>query len=194
MGIVQPPLMTAQPRKSPPYPKNCLLSRPLVAQMKLNAQLGVAQKPTGSAVPTTDIVQPPLMNAQLDVAQKPTGSVVPTTDIVPPPLMTAQQKKLPTIPRKLNVIKTTCGPDETECPAGCCPEANWFCCPDNRYCAATADDCPAKKFPTLPKKLSVVKTTCGPDETECPAGCCPEANWFCCPDNRYCAATADDCP
>merc|ERR1711936_711375 len=29
--------------------------------------------------------------------------------------------------------KTTCGPDETECPAGCCPEANWFCCPDNRF-------------------------------------------------------------
>ena len=32
--------------------------------MKLNAQLDVAQKPTGSAVPTTDIVQPPLMTAQ----------------------------------------------------------------------------------------------------------------------------------
>merc|ERR1711878_250298 len=97
------------------------------------------------------------------------------------------------LPKKLSVVKTTCGPDETECPAGCCPEANWFCCPDNRYCAATADDCPAIKLPSLlPKK--VVKTTCGPDETECPAGCCPEANWFCCPDNRYCAATADDCP
>merc|ERR1712083_67147 len=99
-----------------------------------------------------------------------------------------------TLPKKLSVVKTTCGPDETECPAGCCPEANWFCCPDNRYCAATADDCPAKKFPTLPKKLSVVKTTCGPDETECPAGCCPEANWFCCSDNEYCAATEADCP
>merc|ERR1712043_129561 len=153
--------MTAQPKKSPPCPKNCPSSKPLVAQMKLNAQL--------------------------DVAQKPTGSAVPTTDTVPPPLMTA-------LPKKLSVVKTTCGPEETECPAGCCPEANWFCCPDNRYCAATADDCPAKKIPTLPKKLSVVKTTCGPDETECPAGCCPEANWFCCPDNRYCAATADDCP
>merc|ERR1712228_335541 len=68
------------------------------------------------------------------------------------------------------------------------------CCPDNRYCAATADDCPARLFPTLPKKLSVVKTTCGPDETECPAGCCPEANWFCCPDNMNCAATEDYCP
>ena len=33
----------------------------------------------------------------------------------------------------------------TECPAGCCPEVGWFCCPDNLYCAATAADCPAKK-------------------------------------------------
>merc|ERR1719418_2500 len=61
---VLPLLMTAQPKNSPPYQKNCLLSRPLVAQMKLNAQLDVAQKPTGSAVPTTDIVQPLLMTAQ----------------------------------------------------------------------------------------------------------------------------------
>merc|ERR1711981_1369688 len=84
-----------------------------------------------------------------------------------------------------------CGPEETSCPAGCCPEANWFCCPDNRYCAETADNCPSY-FPfSLVKPL---KGDCGPDETECPAGCCPEVNWFCCPDNRYCAATADDCP
>merc|ERR1712073_121938 len=145
-----------------------------------------------------------------------------------------------TLPKKLSVVKTTCGPDETECPAGCCPEANWFCCPDNRYCAATADDCPAiklpsllpkklsvvkttcgpdelecqvdvahmpagsavlmacivppilltahKKLPTIPRKLNVIKPPCGPDETECPAGCCSEANWFCCPNNRYCPA------
>merc|ERR1712018_322949 len=90
------------------------------------------------------------------------------------------------------LVKTTCGPDETECPAGCCPEADWFCCPDDLYCAATASDCPTRNIFSLKKKP--VKTTCGPDETECPAGCCPEANWFCCPDNRYCAATADDCP
>mmetsp|Transcript_61484 Transcript_61484/g.70503 ORF Transcript_61484/g.70503 Transcript_61484/m.70503 type:complete len:91 (+) Transcript_61484:130-402(+) len=32
--------------------------------------------------------------------------------------------------------------DGTECPAGCCPEYNWFCCPDNIYCAATYADCP----------------------------------------------------
>merc|ERR1719216_783285 len=122
------------------------------------------------------------------------------------------------VTKKSLAVRTTCGPDETECPAGCCPEANWFCCPDNRYCAATADDCPSIKLPNLlpkkkmgpvcegcpkqvvkkttcgPDETECPKTTCGPDETECPAGCCPEANWFCCPDNRYCAATADDCP
>merc|ERR1712212_1261773 len=116
-----------------------------------------------------------------------------------------------------------CGPDETSCPAGCCPEANWFCCPDNMYCAATAADCPfvAKKAqlmkmaknrqcgpdetscpagccPFVAKKAQLMKMAKnrqgGPDETACPAGCCPEANWFCCPDNMYCAATAADCP
>ena len=38
--------------------------------------------------------------------------------------------------------KTTCGPDETECPNNCCPVANWFCCADGRYCAETEDKCP----------------------------------------------------
>ena len=48
---------------------------------------------------------------------------------------------------KVKLNDRQCGPDETSCPAGCCPEANWFCCPDNMYCAATAADCPfvAKK-------------------------------------------------
>merc|ERR1719341_602274 len=57
------------------------------------------------------------------------------------------------------------------------------------YCAATAADCPF-----VAKKAQLMKMAknrqCGPDETSCPAGCCPEANWFCCPDNMYCAATA----
>merc|ERR1712008_164029 len=123
---VPPPLMTAQLDYSPLCPKNCLSSKPLVAQMKLNAQLDVAQKPTGSAVPTTDTVPPPLMtaqpknsppcpkncpsskppvaqmklNAQLDVAQKPTCSAVPITDTVPPPLMTAQPSDCPICSKK----------------------------------------------------------------------------------------------
>merc|ERR1711936_1464278 len=88
-----------------------------------------------------------------------------------------------------------CGPDETNCPAGCCPEANWFCCPDNFYpgCAPTAADCPFFEKKTQLIKMSKTKQ-CGPDETDCPGGCCPWANWFCCPDAYYCAATADDCP
>ena len=94
---------------------------------------------------------------------------------------------------KVKLNDRQCGSGETSCPAGCCPEANWFCCPDNMYCAATAADCPfvAKKAQLM--KMAKNKQ-CGSDETSCPAGCCPEANWFCCPDNMYCAATAADCP
>jgi hypothetical protein len=89
--------------------------------------------------------------------------------------------------------KRQCGPDETSCPAGCCAEANWYCCADDYYCAPTADDCP---FVGTKKKLMKMadKRQCGPDETSCPAGCCAEANWYCCADDYYCAPTADDCP
>ena len=97
------------------------------------------------------------------------------------------------VTKKSLAVRTTCGPDETECPAGCCPEANWFCCPDNRYCAATADDCPAIKLPSLLLK-KVAKTEDCPSGVECPSGCCPYTGWYCCPDNRNCAATPDDCP
>merc|ERR1711936_122384 len=34
----------------------------------------------------------------------------------------------------------TCDMQSTCCPSGCCPEPNWFCCPDY-YCAATPVDC-----------------------------------------------------
>ena len=47
---------------------------------------------------------------------------------------------------KLALTKAGCGPDETECPAGCCPEANWYCCADNQHCAATAANCPFKNI------------------------------------------------
>ena len=30
----------------------------------------------------------------------------------------------------------------TECPGGCCPEYDWFCCEDPMYCAATPEGCP----------------------------------------------------
>merc|ERR1711954_330737 len=81
--------------------------------------------------------------------------------------------------------------DGTPCPAGCCPEVDWYCCPDNLYCAATAADCPF-----VAKKAQLVKMAAKKqcDGTPCPAGCCPEVDWYCCPDNLYCAATAADCP
>ena len=82
----------------------------------------------------------------------------------------------------------------TECPAGCCPEVGWFCCPDNLYCAATAADCPAKDSINKIINLATKSNSKQCEGTECPAGCCPEVGWFCCPDNLYCAATAADCP
>merc|ERR1711915_814610 len=60
----------------------------------------------------------------------------------------------------------------TICPAGCCPEANWFCCADNMHCAATENDCPFVAKQALVKMAA--KKQC--EGTICPAGCCPEAN------------------
>merc|ERR1719187_2841188 len=79
----------------------------------------------------------------------------------------------------------------TMCPAGCCPEVNWFCCADNMYCAATEADCPMVAMKEKLVKMAAKKQCEG---TMCPAGCCPEVNWFCCADNMYCAATEADCP
>merc|ERR1712141_372248 len=83
--------------------------------------------------------------------------------------------------RGLNLIKlakTNCGPDETECPAGCCPEANWYCCSDNQYCAATPDDCPngpmilrnllKKKWPRPP--VDLMKLNAQQDVVQKPTG------------------------
>ena len=65
-----------------------------------------------------------------------------------------------------------CGPDETSCPAGCCHEANWFCCPDDFYCAATAADCPFVKGFEANRvqlvKLAESNQCGGPDELRCP--------------------------
>merc|ERR1739844_65520 len=70
---VPPLLMIAHPSNCPIYSQKRLPSpvahltmdaqRPPVAQMKLNAQLDVAQKLTGSAAQTTDTVPPLLMTA-----------------------------------------------------------------------------------------------------------------------------------
>merc|ERR1711971_324051 len=83
----------------------------------------------------------------------------------------------PFVAKKAQLMKLAkskqCGSGETSCPAGCCPEANWLCCPDNMYCAATAADCPfvAKKAQLM--KMAKNKQ-CGSGETSCPAGCCHE--------------------
>merc|ERR1719260_538425 len=107
--------------------------------------------------------------AQLDAAQSRTGSVVMTTFTVLPLKMAAKKQ---------------C--DGTVCPAGCCPEQNWFCCDDNLHCAATEADCP---FVAMKAKLVKMAAKKQCDGTVCPAGCCPEQNWFCCDDNLHCAAT-----
>ena len=70
----------------------------------------------------------------------------------------------------------TCGPDEFECPKGCCPEAYFtHCCiqgPYEGYCSGVdAIDCPTTsiKLPNslLPKKSDAVKKKA----TDCVYGC-----------------------
>merc|ERR1719466_299651 len=39
-------------------------------------------------------------------------------------------------------LKKVADCDGTVCPGGCCPEQNWYCCPDGMYCAANAGNCP----------------------------------------------------
>ena len=85
-----------------------------------------------------------------------------------------------------------CGPDETDCPNGCCSHTNWYCCPDSFNCAATAADCAFEAKNNLLVELAKINQ-CGPDETDCPNGCCPHTNWYCCPDSFNCAARAADC-
>ena len=88
---------------------------------------------------------------------------------------------------------------DTKCPGGTCEEDNWFCCPDNNYCAETEADCP--NFLTSAKKLSshgflssFGRKLLSLRGTNCPGGTCEEDNWFCCSDNNYCAETEKDCP
>ncbi|CAB4070259.1 GRN [Lepeophtheirus salmonis] len=85
-------------------------------------------------------------------------------------------------------------PGGTECPSGCCPFENAFCCPDNIYCSLSAKFCPKKdSTKVLVQSLPKSKDNC-PGGTDCPSGCCPIADAFCCPDNIYCATSASKCP
>ena len=91
-------------------------------------------------------------------------------DIIP---QFCQEKKIVSA-SKAKVLKAEtsnqCGPDETSCPNGCCPEFNWYCCQDDHYCAATAAGCPflATKKTQLIKLAKTKRKQCGPDETSCP--------------------------
>ena len=42
----------------------------------------------------------------------------------------------------LKVAKQKCV--GTQCPGGCCPNQNWYCCPDNIHCASTVEYCGSK--------------------------------------------------
>ena len=105
------------------------------------------------------------------------------------------QKSPPSL--KLELTKTNCDSDQTTCPCGCCSlGTDMYCCSDCIHCAATADECPfgPKIFKDLLKKKEAKDNCDGPNETKCPRGCCPEANWYCCPAGCLCAPTADECP
>ena len=68
-------------------------------------------------------------------------------------------------PMSLMAKSKECGPDETWCPAGCCPMGpNWFCCPDDMWpgCAPTASECPF-----VAKRVSLVKMA---KAEPCPGG------------------------
>merc|ERR1712080_751902 len=160
-----------------------------------------AQSPTGTAAPTVCTVPPPLLIAHLllpsrlwsrwlprrivpevpsvpeDAAQNPTGTAALMACTALPPLLTVFVAAKQTLIKM--AAKKDC-PGGTECPGGCCPEPNWYCCPDGMYCAATAADCPFVAAKQTLIKMAAKKDC--PGGTECPGGCCPEPNWYCCPD------------
>merc|ERR1712088_1263657 len=78
---------------------------------------------------------------------------------------------------------------------GCCPNAGWFCCPGDEYCAASEEYCKktniAEKLISMAAAKKIVKQDC--EGTVCPGGCCPNAGWFCCPGDEYCAASEEYC-
>ena len=77
-------------------------------------------------------------------------------------------------------------------------EDNWFCCADDNYCAETEADCPnfakAAKFLPIQSAISTGRKLLSLKNTVCTGGICEEDDWFCCPDNNYCAETENDCP
>ena len=109
----------------------------------------------------------------------------PTLDACP---SVARNKKLVKM-----AAKTQC--DAGECPMccldECCPvEGHTVCCPGNMYCALTLDSCPSVARNAKLVQMAAKKQCTG---TDCPFGCCPEPDWYCCPD-MWCAATSAVCP
>ena len=84
--------------------------------------------------------------------------------------------------------------DGTICPSGCCPEPDWFCCPNTQYCASKPENCPPGEIMlmAMTKEKKCEGSLCpgwGPDE------CCNDPDYtYCCPDGPFCAPTAQDCP
>ena len=102
-------------------------------------------------------------------------------------------EKLISMAAPKKIVKQDC--PGTECPGGCCPNAGWFCCPGDEYCAASEEYCKktniAEKLISMAAPKKIVKQDC--PGTECPGGCCPNAGWFCCPGDEYCAASEEYC-
>ena len=106
---------------------------------------------------------------------------------------------LKTTPKNQKVsLKKQC--DGTECPGGCCPYQDWFCCPDGIYCADTEDDCDS----TLAKKKQMLQLTSNDatlersddcDLVDCKDGTCCDNPQFptCCPEGDFCAAADSPC-
>ncbi len=73
----------------------------------------------------------------------------------------------------------------TACPAGCIPEANWFCCPDNIYAAMTEADCPSFPFPVSPTRTPTATVTptrtatLTPTVTSTPTPTVSSSNYIC---------------
>ena len=88
----------------------------------------------------------------------------------------------------------------TECPGGCCPNQDWYCCPDNIHCASSQEYCRKTNFAekligmAAPKRVTKTEVKQDCEGTQCPGGCCPQANYFCCQDGMFCAPSAEFCP
>ncbi|CAB4062916.1 GRN [Lepeophtheirus salmonis] len=85
-------------------------------------------------------------------------------------------------------------PGGTECPNGCCPIPNAFCCKDNMYCAIRPSDCPSKETRNAKKLLVRNEKEQCLSGIQCSGGCCPLEKAVCCQGSNFCASSLKDCP